>query len=475
MGVVATQLGALQAAYQAAVLAVGPAANGAYIGNTLSAGGNLNGISLFAPDYQTPRSVQMNIGFEKQLGKGIVWNADYIRNVGTHTLLGIDVNHVGDVRFFNKTNATNAIAATTAGFGCGGGASAAAINCAIAAGATIADFSGNGLDSGNNVCNGGPCPNAAFPGQNPIVGTNQMLFPAGRSTFNALETSLRANVAHPFNGIKAMNWIVSYSLSRYLGSALDSDFINTAVDNNNPTGSLGPNGLDRTHQFSFGGTFDVPGGFRFGAVGHVYSPLPLSLTLPAAGPGGIFISDVTGDGSGDGSSAYPLGDLVPGTKIGAYGRKIKSNNLAGFITQYNSTLAGTATPAGQVLINNGLMTLAQLQALGGVLPTLADPPAGQVGMGWLKTFDLKFSYPRKIRENLSIEPSVAVFNAFNNSNFDLPGNTMSGVLTLAGDTITTGSVNSTTPATRNTRVLPGSGVFDLGAPRVVEFGLKLTF
>ena len=45
----------------------------------------------------------MNFGFERQLGKGVVWNADYVRNVGTHSLLAIDVNHVGDVRFFNKT------------------------------------------------------------------------------------------------------------------------------------------------------------------------------------------------------------------------------------------------------------------------------------------------------------------------------------------------------------------------------------
>ena len=45
----------------------------------------------------------MNIGFEKQLSKGVVWNVDYLRNIGTHTLLGIDTNHVGDARFFNKT------------------------------------------------------------------------------------------------------------------------------------------------------------------------------------------------------------------------------------------------------------------------------------------------------------------------------------------------------------------------------------
>ena len=37
------------------------------------------------PNYQTPRSLQMNFGFEHQLGKGVVWNADYIRNVGTHS------------------------------------------------------------------------------------------------------------------------------------------------------------------------------------------------------------------------------------------------------------------------------------------------------------------------------------------------------------------------------------------------------
>jgi hypothetical protein len=217
-------------------------------------------------------------------------------------------------------------------------------------------------------------------------------------------------------------------------------------------------------------------------IGHVYSPLPVSLTLPAPGPGGIFQTDVTGDGSGDGSGVYPTGDLVPGTKIGAFGRTVKPGDLASFISNYNSTQAGNPTPAGQVLIQNGLFTQAQLQALGGVLPTLAAPPPGQVGLGWLRTFDLKFAYPRKIRENLVIEPSASIFNAFNNSNFDLPGNTLSGVLNAADNscvtsptTCTTGAVNSTTSATRTTRVVPGSGVFDLGAPRVIEFGLKLTF
>jgi len=160
--------GQLQAAYQAAVLAQGPSTNGAFIGNTLAAGGGVNGINMFAPNYQTPRSVQMNFGFERQLGKGVVWNGDYVRNVGTHSLLAIDVNHVGDVRFFNKTNATAAITATNAGFGCGASASAVATNCAIAAGATIVDYAGNGLDSGTNLCGGGPCRRPLSPARTAI-------------------------------------------------------------------------------------------------------------------------------------------------------------------------------------------------------------------------------------------------------------------------------------------------------------------
>src|SRR5262249_30892577 len=471
IGSVASQLAAIQKQYQAATVTAGPSVNRAYIGNTLAAGSNVNGINMFAPNYQTPRSLQMNIGFEKQLGKGVVWNADYVRNVGTHTLLAIDVNHVGDVRFFNKGNALAAISATNAAFGCGTGTNAAAINCAIAAGARIGDYAGNGLDSGTNLCAGFGCPAAAFPGQNPTLGLTKILFPAGRSVLNAFDTSIRGNVHNPLGAIpwiKNANWIVSYSLSRYVGSALDGDFINTALDNNRPVQSLGPNGLDRTHQLSLGGTFDLPGYVRFGTVMHFYSPLPLSLTLPGGGAGGIFISDVTGDGSGDGGGVYPLGDLVPGTKLGAYGRSI--TDLAAFINSYNGTMAGQATPAGQLLISNGLFTLAQLQALGGVMPTL-DMPTSRVRLGWLKTVDLRLSYPRKINETFSIEPSVAMFNALNVGNFDAPGNTLNGVLNSGP-----GSVNGSTSTDHaRTRVLPGSGVFQLGSPRVVEFGLKLTF
>ena len=255
------------------------------------------------------------------------------------------------------------------------------------------DFA-NGLDSGTNLCGGSPCPDCwHFAGQNPNLGVNQMLFPAGRSLYNAFQTSLRANVHNPFTGVKALNWIVSYALSRTDGSALDLDFVNTAIDNNHPTAFFGPNGLDRTHQFSFGGTMDVPGRIPLRHCGTCLQPVAADAAPARRRHGGIFLTDITGDGSGDGSGVYPDGDPLPGTTLGSFGRKVKTNDLNGFLSNYNSNVAGGLTPAGQTLVSNGLFTVQQLQALGADLPQVALAPQGQQGLGWLKTFDLKLSYP----------------------------------------------------------------------------------
>ncbi|MGH9701451.1 MAG: TonB-dependent receptor, partial [Candidatus Acidiferrales bacterium] len=168
----------LQKAYQAAIAAAGPSANPNFVGNTLSLSTAVSGLAAYSPNYQTPRSYQFNIGGQRQLWKGSVLTADYIRDVSVHFPLTIDVNHVGDARFLNVTAAQNAIGATTGQFGCGGGFDSASIDCAIGAGATINDFAGNGLDSGLSYLSGSPAgvfgltpdTGAAFAGQNPLMG-----------------------------------------------------------------------------------------------------------------------------------------------------------------------------------------------------------------------------------------------------------------------------------------------------------------
>ena len=56
-------------------------------------------------------------------------------------------------------------------------------------------------------------------------------------------------------------------------------------------------------------------------------------------------------------------------------------------------------------------------------------------------------------------------------NSDLPGNMMNGMLTGAA-----GQINGTTRADHNVnRVGIGTGVCSLGAPRQIEFGLRVIF
>ena len=479
IGNVFQQIVTLQQQYQASVLAAGPAQNGVYVGNLMADGANITGTNLFYPNYQTPRSVQMNIGIQRELKPGMVLTVDYLRNISTHTLLSGDTNHVGDSRFLDMGAAQAAVSATNQAFSCGTGFDSASIQCAIAAGAKISDYQGHGLDSGYSLCSGLPCAlastfKAAFPGVNSALGANQMLFPIGRSVYNGLQTSLRENVRNPLPGIKSLDLQVSYSFSRYVSTARDSDFINYAADNRNPTEFMGPNALDRTHQLSFGGTMDLPANFRFTMIGHVYSPLALNLNLPG---GGIFVSDLTGDGTGDGGAASNagLGDLFPGTKYGAFGRDVSVDKLRTLVANYNNNNVGQPTPAGQALISNNLFTLGQLQQLGGVQQALNPVVSGAVGQAWLRSFDLGLSWGYKFKERYEVRPGVTVFNAFNLANFDGVSAPFSTTLDALG-TVTPGAPNSTTnPQPAGLRLGLGSGVFGLGSPRVVEFALKFIF
>jgi hypothetical protein len=466
IGLAASDIASFQSQYQSLSTSNLNAPNPQFVGTLLSKGLSLP-FGLFAPDYRTPRSVQMNIGMEHEIRRGMVLSVDYVHNIGSHYLLSMDANHVGDARFFNLGNALAAISLTNSSFGCGAGTGVSSINCAINQGATLANYAGKGLTSANDF--GEVCSFCAFQGAHLSAPSLPALFPIGRSVYNGLQMKLAQNIKNPLPVVQALNFQIAYSLSRFENSgaagAVDQDIINSALDNNLPNRYFGPSALDRTHQISFGGVAELPRSFRLSVISHFYSPLSTTLLIPntGLGLGEIFRTDFTGDGT--------VQDPLPGTTVGNFDRAINAGNINKVINHYNSTIAGQPTPAGQVLIKNGLFTLAQLQALGAVAPPAPQAPKGQVDLAWLRAFDLKVAWTYVFKERLTIEPSVGMYNLFNFANFDLPGNTLTGLLLGSA-----GTVNGTNHSDHNVnRVGVGSGVFALGAPRQVEFGLRISF
>jgi hypothetical protein len=216
-----------------------------------------------------------------------------------------------------------------------------------------------------------------------------------------------------------------------------------------------------------GTTIELPQAFQLSFITHFGSPLSSSLFAPSTfGANDLFVTDFTGDGTTQ--------DPVPGSRNGSYMRDVHPGGLNAFLANYNSTVANTATPAGQVLISNGLFTLAQLQALGGVAETIDNKKVSNpAGNGWLKTFDLKIGMPIKIGEHFRLEPSASVYNLFNFVNFDVSPSTRLGSVLDAS----AGSVNGTPKSDLRVseRATQSSSTFGLGSPRQLEFGLKVVF
>lgn len=466
--------------------------NSGFIGETLDASG------VYGAPYRTPYSEQWNFGIQREIYKGAILSADYVHNSTLKIAQTVDVNHVGAARYLNTAAATHAIATTLTQ--CKVATVAAALvacpglhtnaNGTIGP-AVIDDFAGNGLDSANAYL-GEVAPaaagltaatGAAFPGLNPLLGSGAFILPVGRSGYDALQIVFREQKSHPVPGVERSNVQVSYNLSRIVSSSNnttgDQFFSSPSFSNDNPTEYIGRAQLDRKHQVSFGGSFLLKYGPQLGIIGHFYSALPQTLSLDAADTtAAIYRSDLDGDGT--------VADLAPGTLPGDYMHRVKPSNLGAYISNFNATQAGRLTPAGQALVNAGLLTAQQLTALGATVQPLPNGTTNGVGAAntGFAQVDLNFSYPIRLGhyvhtfgESAMLEPSIAFYNVANFANFG--GGTNPSVAPFGGDIGQTGSGAVNGPNTfadyNAQRVTRQSGTFDQGAPRTTEFQLRLSF
>jgi hypothetical protein len=438
-----------------------------------------SGCQTFGPYYATPYSFQFNVGIQRELRPGLVLSVDYVRHRGVHLHSIRDFNLNGAASTLSVTNAQAAMNATFARFSSGGvrcdnstafPTLAARVDCTIAAGARIGSYAAQGLGFFNGATN--LQPNfSAFPGLNPSFNKMAWHTMSGLSTYNALQMHLRGRLPNLRQGVRDWTVVASYALSRLevAGAFEDAAVLNFGDHHfhNDPLKFRGPSTLDRTHMLSVGNLFTIPGGVRLNSIWRAFSALPQTVFLSqvSGGAAEIFQTDLNGDSVG--------GDPLPGTNRGSYGRKIGCGAAAlnRVIDAYNSTQAGSLTPAGEVLVNAGLFTTTQLQQLGAVSPSVPRAPDGQVCLDSFITTDVRIARPFKLRgERVTIEPAFEWFNLFNVANYDLSNNKLRGVLSGAA-----GSVNGTTAANRTNRAEFSGGSFALGTPRSWQLALRVSF
>jgi hypothetical protein len=216
----------------------------------------------------------------------------------------------------------------------------------------------------------------------------------------------------------------------------------------------------------------VPYGFTFGIIAHFYSPLASPVIIGDTGSGGqIFQTDFTGSGSYQRS-------CCPARSNGSYDAQVRLERIKQRDQQLqqhrrqssDSRRSGSSSATAS-------LTLRQLQEIGAVAPTVSDRTANNQLTGLPLAQGDSISGSTGNTRSWSacrFEPSVGFFNVFNFANFNLPPGVRLRVGSMKVRPPSTAFKKTTSDAT-TFRVGAGTGVFGLGAPRAIEWGLKVTF
>ncbi|MGI8741206.1 MAG: TonB-dependent receptor domain-containing protein [Bryobacteraceae bacterium] len=369
---------------------------------------NTGGTSIPAPfpgnQTKIPYSLQFNIGVQHEIRRGLVVTADFLYNHGIGLPILIeDYERRRDASILNVAAARSKVAGVL-------GAQTADQYIASHPGVTISKF-GLGTD-------------AVWPGRNPDFTLGRFTY-GGFTKYAALQFSLRGQLGSV--GPLKDNFInVAYSRgynqsTGTTGTATRAEFRATAADNHNPNDSryFGPTGLDYRHILTIANISTLPFGFRINTITQFRTAPPNFISVPGlgavSGSNFIFGTDLNGDG---GTTAASHPDLIPGLDYGEFGRDVGSfSALNKVIQNYNSTVAGHLTPAGQALVSAGIFTEAQLRQLGAVSPVIPQVSTSAPNPFHSSfTTDARFDRPIKLRgERINITPFVDFFNLFNHA------------------------------------------------------------
>jgi hypothetical protein len=414
-------LGRIHSAVQTAYSAFFPSYNPT---KGISEFANTQGVTFggqFPGDYRIPYSMQFNIGVQREVAKNTVLSVDYvrIRGVGLPFML-VDNERRRDAAFFNeaaaRTSIGNRIGVASANVNPQTIGNFIAARTAAGLSTTIATFSLANDD--------------IWPGVSPDL-LRARLVQGGFSLYNGLQVQLNGRFAKDGMSflhlgdrqlIHGVDYTISYALSKAeatSGSGRQEFITNTTRNDSRYNNDFGPTGNDRTHIFGAGLIIGTIGGFNLNPTIRLLSAPPVTLTVPFndtfSSTSSIFTTDINGDG-GTGAGA-PRADILPGTKVGDLGSNIGSwEELNRIIDTFNHTYAGTLTPHAQRLLRAGLFSEAQLRSLGAFVKPISLVPENNPWPFQMRfSTDLRVTRPIRIKERISIEPYLEVFNLFNNT------------------------------------------------------------
>jgi hypothetical protein len=213
-----------------------------------------------------------------------------------------------------------------------------------------------------------------------------------------------------------LQFLASYAYSSNVG-----DNFATGFNNDAPLDNWGPLDRDLHHILSLSGLAQLPKGFRMGAFISYISKPPFSAYL-----GGL---DMNGDGTAD--------DLLPGTSVNLFNRRLGKADLRQLANEFNGTYAGNK------------------DAQGNFIPAITLPSQFEFGDAFL-TQDLRLSRDFVWRDRWRMTLIGEAFNFVNIGN-------LSG---RSGDLFSAGFGQPTS------RV---SQVFGSGGPRAFQVAARVSF
>ena len=372
--------------------------------------------------FKIPYSVQMNIGVQHEIRPGHVLSVDFLYNHGVGLpFLGEDLECRRCANTLNAAAAQAQVNEVLSGL---------TVDQWIAAnpGSTISDF---GLASDSIFQGLTPDPNSSYPETQSLNFLRaRVMTNGGFSRYMGLQTRLTGRLGHEHGPLlKNLQYVGTWAWanSEATNGSFRTEFLNLCQNKLNCRDRhyFGPVGEDRRHIATAGITWATLGGFQLSQIWRFETPTAVGLNireLSISGRNAIFTTDRIGTGSNGGGS--PFASLIPGIDMNQFGRKVNSwSQLNNILTNYNNTVAGTITPAGQALVNAGIFTSDQLVALGAVSPTIPLVPTTNP---WpfenFFNLDLGITRPTKVHgEKITLFPWLQIFNVFNNNSLGTYG------------------------------------------------------